>query len=223
MDTLNDMFRLRAEHVRSAAEVLARAFADEPLFASALPDPTERDAKLRYFMEFEIRQSIVLGEAYAPSPALEGIAGWLPSQKCMPSLPDVFRSGLFSLLTHTGIGPALKMWGFEAGFARMWRRHMRSPHMVLDVLGVDPEHQGRGFGTMLLAAMLERLDVENIPACLGTTREQNVRFYRHHGFQVLDSDSLGDDRVPIWLMSRPPRSRHVTGDTGLAAEENRRE
>ncbi|MFW6102817.1 MAG: GNAT family N-acetyltransferase [Chloroflexota bacterium] len=204
------LFRLEKQHIARAADVLARAFADEPLFAYAIPNPVERARRLPYFMQFETRHAILYGEVYAPSPQLQAIAGWLPSDRGVPSFTAVLRSGLFTLLRHGGPRAVASMRNFEDRFARMWHRHVPFPHIVLDVLGVDPEYQGQGYAGALLQPMLRRLDGLGMPACLGTTRQTNVLFYRHFGFRVIDRDDLDGTGVPLWLMLR-----HPSGDGDL--------
>ncbi len=204
------LFRLEKEHIAQAADVLARAFANEPLFAHVIPDPVERARRLPYFMQFEIRHAILYGEVYAPSPQLQAVAGWLPSDRGVPSVTAVLRSGLFILLRHGGRKAVAGIRKFEDRFARMWRRHAPFPHMVLDILGVEPEYQGQGHAGALLRSMVERLDAMDVPACLGTTRRTNVLFYQHFGFHVVDRDDLEGVGVPLWLMIR-----HPSGDGDL--------
>lgn len=197
-------FLLESRQLREAAIVLARAFQDEPLFTYAIPDPGERRTRLPHFMQFELRHAMLYGEVYAPSPALEGIAGWLPSDRAERSIPALLRSGVLSLLRHGGIRAANRMRHFEDAFTAMWRRHARFPHCVLEVLGVDPGHQGHGHAGMLIQAMLHRLDRESVPICLGTSTTANVSFYRQFGFEVAEESTLPGTGVSIWLMIRQP-------------------
>ena len=210
------LFRLEKQHIARATDVLARAFAEEPLFAHVIPNPVERARRLPYFMQFEIRHAILYGEAYAPSPQLEAIAGWLPSHTGMPSFTAMLRSGIFSLLRHGGLKAVVDMRRFEDSFARMWRRHVPFRHMVLDVLGVDPAYQGKGHAGALLQPMLQRLDSLDMSACLGTTRHTNVLFYRHFGFHVVDRDNLEGAGVPLWLMVRNPWANGDPPDSHIA-------
>jgi len=49
-------------------------------------------------------------------------------------------------------------------------------HMLLQSLGVDPEHQGKGHAGRLLRHMIARMDAAGLPVYLETAEEQNVRF-----------------------------------------------
>ena len=82
---LNNLVRVKKSNIKPAAEVLAKAYQDEPLYAYFIPDASERRNRLPYFLEFTLRHAVLYGEVYASSPKLEGIAGWLPCVKAKMS------------------------------------------------------------------------------------------------------------------------------------------
>lgn len=85
----------------------------------------------------------------------------------------------------------------------MDRAHpMDRPHAYLWFLGVTPQAQGRGVGSRLIKAKLDRLDATNTPAFLETATERNVAFYRRHGFDVLSEYRPEPDAPRIWAMWR---------------------
>ena len=73
-------------------------------------------------------------------------------------------------------------------YAEIDRIHHRigEPHWYLAVLGCDPGWQGRGVGASLLAPVLERIDRSGESAYLETQKEDNVPWYRRHGFEVVE-------------------------------------
>ena len=75
----------------------------------------------------------------------------------------------------------------------------------LNLLGVDPAHHGRGFGSALLAATLRRCDAESSPAYLEATSPRNRRLYARHGFEVVGEIALLDG-PSLWRMWREPRA-----------------
>jgi ribosomal protein S18 acetylase RimI-like enzyme len=99
--------------------------------------------------------------------------------------------------------------GQGLGAARRWRevfealerRRPPGPWWHLSLLGVEPELQGRGVGSALLARWLADVDAAAEPARLETSREENVRLYERFGFAV--GDELRLLGVPVWLMVRP--------------------
>ena len=103
---------------------------------------------------------------------------------------DVRRAGLVGALRY---------------LARMEKHHPRQPeHWYLAVLGTDPDHQGKGIGSALLQPVLERCDLEEVPAYLESSKEANIAFYARHGFELRDPIETegGPTLYPMW---REPR------------------
>jgi len=69
---LNKLVRLTKSQIKPAAEMVARAFQDDPLFAYFISDALERKNKLHHLFERLIRYGVLYGEVYAISPNLEG-------------------------------------------------------------------------------------------------------------------------------------------------------
>lgn len=67
------------------------------------------------------------------------------------------------------------------------KRHPKEEHWYLELLGTDPSMQRRGVGAALMAEVLGRGDREGLPAYLETQKPDNVAYYRHHGFEVVDT------------------------------------
>jgi ribosomal protein S18 acetylase RimI-like enzyme len=84
------------------------------------------------------------------------------------------------------------------------RHHPVLPHYYLSVIGTDPDQQGGGIGSALLAPVLSRCDSEGVAAYLESSKESNVGFYARHGFTVTDKVELPDG-PPLWFMWREPR------------------
>jgi ribosomal protein S18 acetylase RimI-like enzyme len=83
------------------------------------------------------------------------------------------------------------------------KQHLRGLHYYLWFLGVDPEHQGRGFGSELLRSLTAKADSDKMPCYLETDRERNVGLYRRHGFEVLGQSVVAGMDAQMWFMRRP--------------------
>jgi hypothetical protein len=79
--TIGSLIQLQKNDVRASAEMLARAFYDDPLFTHFFPYPLERTNKSIAFFQLLVRYYILYGETDATSPAFEGVAIWFPFNK----------------------------------------------------------------------------------------------------------------------------------------------
>jgi len=87
----------------------------------------------------------------------------------------------------------------------MKRVHPEEPHWYLAVIGSDPTVRGKGFGQVLMESRLHRVDAENAPAYLESTKHQNIGYYQRFGFEVTGEIVLPDGGPVMWPMWRPPR------------------
>ncbi len=71
---LDDLIRVTKKQINPAAEVLSRAFLDQPLHAYFFPDDSKRLKQLYYFFRFQLKLDMRYGELYA-TPNLKGVAG----------------------------------------------------------------------------------------------------------------------------------------------------
>ena len=68
------------------------------------------------------------------------------------------------------------------GSTRSSRARAAEPHLLLQLLAVVPEAQGRGIGSALMRPVFERADRDGVPAYLEATSERNRALYERHGF-----------------------------------------
>ena len=202
MGDLNGHFRLNESHIKPAAELLARAFYDDPGFAYVIPDALERKEKLPYLFQFTLGGGILHGEVYATSPKLEGIAVWLPPEAVDTifwEMPDSSHSALISRIGKEIID-RLQAWSDYYG--PLHKQHAPFPHWFLEDLAVDPPFQGKGYARVMLRAMFARLDKENMPCYLRTQNGGNVSFYQHFGFKLVDEGEVPGTGIGNWCLLR---------------------
>jgi GNAT superfamily N-acetyltransferase len=75
------------------------------------------------------------------------------------------------------------------------------PHWYLPWLGVEVAQQGKGFGTALLAASLDYIDVGGLAAYVLATSPRNVAFFERFGF-VVQSQAQQGSAPPLTVMVR---------------------
>lgn len=182
------------------AEVLARAFRDNPLTRVLFPrgGPARRfratRAGLSALVPVAIERATVLA-AWREGRPVGILIGLGPGQWPLPAppLPAQLRA-----LAGQGLRAT---WRLAELSDRLARVHPQVPHGYLAALGVEPAARGRGAGRELLSRWLELTRGLGVPSYLETDREANLRFYRAAGFDVVGS--LAFRGVSIWRMDRP--------------------
>jgi len=205
MTDLANLFRLTEKQVKPAVEMLARAFHDYPFLTYHFPDETERMKILPYFFSFPIHLGLRLGEVYAPSPELEGIAVWISSTKYHFSLSTILRSVPLRDLFGLGRYGGYKMMRAGDEIDSIHKRLAPFEHYFLWVLGVDPSHRGKGYASKLVKPILARLDEQRLPCYLETHDAANVPMYEHFGFKVIDKSLVIGTTLVNWAMLREAR------------------
>lgn len=84
------------------------------------------------------------------------------------------------------------------------RHHPKEPHWYLQMLGTEPEWQGKGIGSSLLAPILDRCDRTGERVYLEASKEKNIPFYARHGFVVTEEMHVPKGPT-MWAMWRDPR------------------
>jgi ribosomal protein S18 acetylase RimI-like enzyme len=193
---------LDASESPAATEVLTRAFADNPgMCAVAAGDDHEaRVRMLRPCMKGFVKATL----RYGSVEVIRGDGGIVavslsfgPGQYPMPLLGQLAVARAPAMI---GLRRALRFARID-GETR--RRHPHPPHFYLWFLGVDPDQQGKGFGSELLRALTARADAARVPCYLETDKTTSVRLYEKHGFQVKEQVRLPVLDVDFWFMPRP--------------------
>ena len=70
---------------------------------------------------------------------------------------------------------------------------------------MDPDRQGTGVGSALLADGVERIDAEGLPAYLESSKERNVPLYARFGFEVVEELRPKGGGPTLWCMWREAR------------------
>src|SRR5699024_2305151 len=77
-----------------------------------------------------------------------------------------------------------------------------APHLKLDSMGAVPEHRGKGAGSAMLSAGLERSRRLGLPVYLEVSTSDNRRLYERMGFRDLGSPihlpDGGPSLQPMW-------------------------
>lgn len=206
MPATAELMALEKKHVNAASRVLARAFFRDPLTECWFPDPRSRMEVCRDILAVELNYSLLTGEVYTTSEALEGIAGWQPPGGREGSFWNILLSGLIPLFPRVGLRTMRRIRACELHAARLREKWAPFPHWYLTLLGVDPEYQGRGYASRLLRPMLDRMDEGGHPCYLETHSRDNLPIYRHFGFRPVGQTAVPYTGVRQFSLLREPRS-----------------
>jgi GNAT superfamily N-acetyltransferase len=193
-DDLDSMVVGTAERDRALA-TLHRAFASDPVVRWVLPDADRYDS-------FYPRIVVALGGAAfdhrtaIATPDLNAVALWLG--------PGVEADGAtIDALVHDAASPS-RHATLDRFFDQADAFHPHANHWYLPLIGVDPQGQGRGLGSSLVASGLKAPDREGLPCYLEATSARSRDFYAGFGFIELGVIQDGDS-PPMWPMLRSPR------------------
>ncbi len=183
---------------QAIAEMLGRAFLDDPLTCFLLPDESRRPAKMPRLFKLMFKLGLPYG-ACDVTGGYEAAALWRPP-------------GQWNIPFHQYITNGREFLGvFGASALRVMsamdtieKRHPKEPHYYLQAIGTDPARQGKGFGGIAMRRHLAVADAKGLPAYLESSKEKNIPIYQSFGFEVTGEIPIpgGPVMIPMW---RKPR------------------
>ncbi len=197
----NQLVRLQANNIRSAAESIHAAFVDYPLCRHLQQKSNAKKKTLIPFFEYILYICVRNGLVVATSSHLEAVAGWLPYDQHTITAWKVLRSVPFKTLLGTfKIARKIKAVGNAIDDAH----HRLAPcrHWYLNIIGVRPECQKKGHATRLIKAVLADLDEKRLPCYVDTLDPKNIPVYEHFGFRVLEQISITETNLMLTAMLR---------------------
>jgi GNAT superfamily N-acetyltransferase len=187
-----------SDDVAAASTTLARGFFEDPVFEWTFPDPDRRRRVLPAVLPPFVLAYARHGETYITEGA-SGAALWLPAGTQLVTEEE--EAELASELEVAAEEDAGRL--FEL-MALLDQNHPDGTYWVLQLLAVDPQHQGQGIGSALIEPVLARCDLEQASAYLEATSERSVPFYERHGFRTIGEIRVPDG-PPLFRMWREPR------------------
>lgn len=86
---------------------------------------------------------------------------------------------------------------------KMAEYHPREPHWYLPLIGVDPAHQRKGYGSALLGYALEQCDRDRQLAYLESSNPRNIPLYERHGFRAIGEIQVGTSPRMVPMVRTP--------------------
>jgi ribosomal protein S18 acetylase RimI-like enzyme len=186
---------------RQAAEVLARAFVDDPVTVAVYRNfnPERRLRALRVDFTAELLECVHRGRPLQMEEDGRVVAAAVVYPPRTYPLPVLIQWLLL----------AKSIWG--NGFYDIvgWMRWLEEvdkyrpsePHYYLEYLGVEPDQQGKAVGSALVRSLTRIVDDTRVGCYLENANPRNNRFYQRLGFQIINEKEIIG--VPTWFMWRP--------------------
>lgn len=185
-----------------AAQVLGRAFTDDPVSVAVYKNfpPIKRERALT--VDFSVELLLCIRKGYPIE---------VNEQGRLVAAAVIYPPGIYPL-------PAYDQWlillksilangwydirGYIKWLDEVDKVHPNEAHFYLEYLGVDPEYQGRGFGSSILQHLSNRADERGVGCYLENANPRNLALYQRFGFQIIgEKEIIG---IPSWFMWRPP-------------------
>ena len=176
-----------ATAARSAIDVIAEAFLNDPTWSWAFSDPTAR----RQWWKFCINEALRHPWTFKTN-GFEAVSVWIP-----PSRTEFSHDGEQSIPRRLNDLAGARASEVAELLHRFDQAHPRNePHYYLSLLGTRDAHRGRGLGMALLEENLARIDAEHMPAYLESSNPGNNHRYEAVGFvSVASFQAPGDGPV----------------------------
>jgi GNAT superfamily N-acetyltransferase len=181
------------------AQLLAVAFAHDPLSAVLAADPGRRANILPWFFRACVRHAQAHG-GVVTRPG--GAALWLSGQ-FGPDVVQGFSCGMGGLPWRVGLGATARLLRHEACGHRLLHDSGVTTFGYLWFAGVTPDARGQGLARHLVEDVLAAQAERGHHTCLLTTESaQNVTIWSRTGFVVAGHHPRTPAGLPIWLMRR---------------------
>lgn len=188
-----------ATDVDTLAAVLARAFRTDPLLSWMFGDADRQEIRAASAFELWLRRIYLPKGAVDTDVDRRAAALWTPPGRWQLTATQRLRL-LPSMARCFGPG---RLPAVLRALGQLDAQHPDPPHWYLGLLGTDPDHQGQGRASSLLAGRLSACDRHGRAAYLEASAAANVPFYEQHGFRATGEIAL-DGGPTVWPMWRDP-------------------
>jgi len=187
---------------RQAAEVLARAFLDDPVTVAVYRNfsPERRLRALAVDFTAEVLECVHRGYPLQIDMERNVIAAAVIFPPRTYPLPVLTQWMLL----------AKSIWGngiYDVGSWLRWQEEVDKyrpsrPHYYLEYLGVEPGLQGKALGSTLVKTLTSKADRERVGSYLENANARNISFYQRLGFDIVNEKEIIGVRT--WFMWRDP-------------------
>ncbi len=192
----------RKELFRDAADGLALAFFDDPIFRFLAPRDIARRRLCELALDAQLRLAAPEGHCYSAIAQEGDVLGTicltppgrrsLPLRRILTALPGYFLEVSALVRSFPTMISGLR---FSSATERLTPDE---PHWYVLAVGVTPKAQGLGVGRFLLSRAQELARADAVPLALVTESKDLVRFYEHLGFTVARAERPHPKGPKLW-------------------------
>lgn len=176
------MKRAAAHQKTLVVDILSKSFDDNKSVNFVVKQDYIRKERIRRLMEYSFNVCHAFGEVLISD----------DEQACaLILLPDKKQTTLNALLwdaklalTVIGLNRISSVLGREAKIKSF---HPKEPFSYLWFIGVIPEFQNKGKGSLFLNEIIQESEQNRRPIYLETSVDRNLPWYKKHGFEIFQS------------------------------------
>ena len=187
---------------RQAAQVLGKAFADEPVSVVIYRSfsPSRRVQALTLDFSAELVVSLRLGYPIQVNEDGKVVAAALiyPPGAYPPPRWEQWKFLVKSVLGNGWYD--VRSW--VKWLNEVDKIHPTEAHFYLEYIGVEPTYQGKGYGSMIMEHLVAKADQEAVGCYLENANPRNIPFYQRFGFKVVNEKYIIG--FTTWFMWREP-------------------
>ena len=190
------------EDADAVTDTIATAFYNDPFWSWVFADDTKRAAQFRVWWRVFVDAAFRNRNSTWIAGDCASVALWTApgGTEMTPDDEAELVRLVLEFIEGDHAGKVLEVLaGFEAAHPH------DVPHYYLSIVATHDDYRGHGYGEMLLAENLKRVDAEHAPAYLESSNPLNVNRYMRLGFEPIGEVSVPDGRPPITTMWRTER------------------
>lgn len=167
-------------HKEKVIEILYECFEKNKSVNWIVKQDSKKKERIRDLMDYSFEACIEIGEIYLTE-NLTGVIIFSNSDDKLPILEEAYLTVrlIWKVTGIFGIGKALQREKYINRF------HPQDEEFIyIWFLGVRKTEQGRGVGSKMLQEVINKSNNEQLPIYVETSTEENLKFYKKHGFEV---------------------------------------
>lgn len=179
------MVKAKYEDKQLVTNILSASFNDNKSVNYIVKQDSKREQRLRSLMEYSFDVCHLFGEVFL-SDDKKGCALILLPDKKKSNLKSIWLD-LKLIFTCTGLANVTKAMDREAKIKKLQPKELL---YYLWFIGVNPEDQNKGIGSVLLAEVINEGISKQRTICLETSTLKNLPWYEKFGFKIYNELDL---------------------------------